>query len=159
MTSSSRSGTALLSFSIFVGLCWSLLYAQFTVDDSFIFFRYGHTLIHHHVWNWNPTGAHVEAYTSTLYAILSVVPALLHVSPLLFFKLIGLASLLMIVFLIQKGGTSRNNKLCATSVLLAHPDVGFGGDPAETPVFKLLTSGGTRRSRAEALGVLSEFAW
>lgn len=158
MTSSSRSGTALLSFSIFVGLCWSLLYAQFTVDDSFIFFRYGHTLIHHHVWNWNPTGAHVEAYTSTLYAILSVVPALLHVSPLLFFKLIGLASLLMIVFLIQKGGTSRNNKLFATIVLLAHPYVWIHVYSClETPVFMLLIVWlALAAVRAEALGVLSD---
>lgn len=81
-------GTAVLSF----------LYARFTVDDAFITWRYGQTLVRHGTWNWNPTGEPVEAYTSTLYALLSVVPAALGMSAELFFKVLSAGILFVLTW-------------------------------------------------------------
>lgn len=61
------------------------------IDDSYVFYRYGRNLVDFHTWNWNPSGPHEQVYTSFLYAVLSIAPAILHVDPLVFMKLLGLA--------------------------------------------------------------------
>ncbi len=73
------------------------LFFQVIVDDSFIFYKYGYNLIQHGVWNWNINDQPVEAYTSFVYAVLSIIPALLQVPPHIFTKLFGLATFLFIV--------------------------------------------------------------
>lgn len=85
----------LLAGALALCLAWLWLFFAFTADDSFITFRYGRNLIELGVWNWNPSGPRAEAYTSGLYALLSIVPAALGLAPALFFKLMGLAALLL----------------------------------------------------------------
>ena len=74
-----------------VALVLSFLFARLTIDDAFITWRYGFNLVHHGVWNWNPTAApRVEAYTNPSYAVLSIVPAALGFPAEAFFKLVSL---------------------------------------------------------------------
>jgi hypothetical protein len=78
-----------------VFLILTLILFQFTVDDSFITYRYAKNLIANGTWNWNPTGGTVEeAYTNFLYAILAIVPEYLKINTLIFFKLIGVLSII-----------------------------------------------------------------
>ena len=83
--------TLWIALALLAGLFWTVLFFQFTVDDAYISFRYAKMLVEHHVWNWNPSGARVESYTSATYTVLAIVPALLHLPTALFFKLTGLA--------------------------------------------------------------------
>ena len=64
------------------------------VDDSFITYRYAQNLVQHGVWNWNPTGDYVEAYTNFIYAALAIVPESLGLSSLIFFKIFGCSIIL-----------------------------------------------------------------
>jgi len=73
----------------------TLIFFQYGVDDSFITFRYAKNFVAHGIWNWNPRGNIVEeAYTNFLYAIIAIIPEYLKINTLLFFKLLGVASLL-----------------------------------------------------------------
>src|SRR5699024_3887091 len=63
---------------------------RFTIDDAFITWRYGQTLVHHGMWTWDPWAPRVEAYTNPIYAFLSIIPALVGMSPELFFKVFSL---------------------------------------------------------------------
>jgi hypothetical protein len=76
-------------------LAWLWLFFSFTADDAFITFRYGRNLIEHGVWNWNSSGPRAEAYTSGLYALLSIVPAALGLAPAALFKFLGIAAFLL----------------------------------------------------------------
>jgi hypothetical protein len=68
------------------------IFSRFTVDDSFITWRYGYNLVHHGIWNYNPsTFDPTQAYTNPIYAIISIVPALFGINVVLFFKLLSLA--------------------------------------------------------------------
>jgi hypothetical protein len=78
-----------LMLALLAGLFWTVVYLQFTVDDAYISFRYAKELVTNHVWNWNPSGPHVEAYTSATYTVLAVLPTLLHIPVAVFFKLFG----------------------------------------------------------------------
>lgn len=61
------------------------------MDDSFITWRYGYNLIHHGIWNYNPSHFDpTQAYTNPIYAVLSIIPALLGVNVVLFFKILSL---------------------------------------------------------------------
>lgn len=89
MTSSK---TANIAFPIIFGIsfiAFSFLYLQYGVDDSFITFRYANNFVKHGIWNWNSSGERVEAYTNFSYAILSILPEILEISPLIFSKLLG----------------------------------------------------------------------
>lgn len=67
------------------------IFSRFTVDDSFITWRYGYNLVHHGIWNYNPsTFDPTQAYTNPIYALLSIVPALLGINVVLFFKIFSL---------------------------------------------------------------------
>jgi arabinofuranosyltransferase len=81
----------ILAVAILAALASSLLFFSFTADDAFISFRYGKNLVFHHIWNWNLTGPHEEAYTSATYTVLAIVPLLLHLPVVLFMKFIGMA--------------------------------------------------------------------
>lgn len=67
------------------------IFSRFTVDDAFITWRYGFNLVNHGIWNYNPsTFDPTQAYTNPIYALLSIVPALLGINVVLFFKIISL---------------------------------------------------------------------
>ncbi|MCA2010348.1 hypothetical protein LCM17_02540 [Cereibacter sphaeroides] len=70
------------------------IFARFTVDDAFITWRYGLTLIRHGIWAYNPDGFDLaQAYTNPIYALASILPAGLGWDMVLTFKLISLALL------------------------------------------------------------------
>jgi arabinofuranosyltransferase len=119
-------------------LAWLWLFLSFTADDSFITFRYGRTLTEHGVWNWNASGPRAEAYTSGLYALLSIVPAALGLAPAPIFKLLGIAAfILMLQRLWRYGGVTGlvygAAVAACTPYLFVHVASGL-----ETPVFVLL---------------------
>ena len=59
--------------------------------DAFITWRYGFNLVNHGIWNYNPsTFDPTQAYTNPIYALLSIIPALLGINVVLFFKIISL---------------------------------------------------------------------
>ena len=77
-----------------LALVWSLvlvdfwLFSRFTVDDAFITWRYGQNLAQHGVWNFNPTTFDpTQSYTNPIYALISIIPAVLGINVVLFFKL------------------------------------------------------------------------
>jgi hypothetical protein len=75
-------------FSIAFYNWWML--SRMTVDDSFITWRYGKNLIEFGVWNYNPSTLDMtQAYTNPIYALLSIVPAVVGMDMVLFFKLIS----------------------------------------------------------------------
>jgi hypothetical protein len=118
---------------------WSVFYLQFTVDDAFISFRYGKNLVAHHVWNWNPSGTREEGYTSAVYTVLSIVPALLHVSPALFFKAVGLGCICLMLYRLRTVSSSSVAFLLGMLVVGLDPWMwlhAYAG--LETPLYMLL---------------------
>lgn len=129
----------ILILAALAALLWTILFLQFTVDDAFISFRYGKNLVAHHIWNWNPAGPREEAYTSAVYTALAILPALLHLSPALFFKLFGLASVGTMLLRLRACAGSRFAVLLGTLLIAVHPFVwiqAFAG--LETPLYMLL---------------------
>jgi len=116
---------------------FSFIFLQFTVDDSYITFRYAKNLIEHGVWNWNITGEKVEAYTNFLYAILAIIPEATGINTPLFFKLLGASAILYLS--IRLYGLIAENKISyimALTFLLFNPFVyihAYSG--LETPLF------------------------
>lgn len=86
-------GLAALSGAVTLGLFW-----DFTVDDSYISHRYARNLVEYGVWNWNPEGVRVEAYTSALYAVLAILPVALGIPVAIFFKVFHLLLLVGVVY-------------------------------------------------------------
>jgi len=104
-----------------VGMILAFLLIRFTVDDAFLTWRYGQSLLHG-VWNWNPSAHYrVEAYTDPLSAAVSVVPALLGMPPELFFKLLGLGLLGGYLVVVQRLAVPRLQKLLLTACALMNP--------------------------------------
>ena len=130
---------AVLFVATLIAIFWILLYAQFTVDDAFIFFRYGYTLVHHHVWNWNPSGPRAEAYTSILYVLLSILPALLHISPVIVFKLFGCACVAAMGRMLWTSAVSPWSSTLAIALFLCSPYLWVHAFSClETPLFMVL---------------------
>ena len=77
-------------FFILIFIIFSYLFFQFTIDDSYITFRYGRNFFNLGIWNWNPDKNFVECYTSTSYAILSLISFFLKIEPHIFVKFFGL---------------------------------------------------------------------
>jgi len=77
-------------FFILIFIIFSYLFFQFTVDDSYITFRYARNFFNLGIWNWNPDKDFVECYTSTSYAILSLISFFLKIEPHIFAKFFGL---------------------------------------------------------------------
>ncbi|HUM50530.1 MAG TPA: hypothetical protein PK431_01905 [Chitinophagales bacterium] len=71
---------------------------QIFIDDAFIFYRYGYNLVNHGIWNWHNNTNYTEAYTSFVIAALTIVPALFHFEPLLFFKFFGAFFFFFIIY-------------------------------------------------------------
>lgn len=104
-------------FSFFLG---TLLFFQLYVDDSFIFFRYGYNLIHHGIWSWSTEGQPAEAYTSFVYAVLSIFPPLLNIPPHVFIKLVGLVILISFLFRIYTGTKGKRWALITVVLVVSN---------------------------------------
>jgi len=129
----------IVAVALLAALFWIVLYRHFTVDDAFISFRYGKNLVAHRVWNWNPSGTHEEAYTSFVYTALGIVPALLHLSPVLFFKFFGLGCIAAMVYRVRTVSTTPFAVLLGLLLIGLHPWTwlhAFSG--LETPLYMLL---------------------
>ncbi|WP_158688107.1 MULTISPECIES: hypothetical protein [Actinomycetes] len=113
-----RIGYGLLGLS---ALVLGFLFFRVTMDDSFITWRYGKNLVEHGVWNWNPSGAPVEAYTNPLYAVLSIVPALFGFSAELFFKIVAIGIAAAYVFLVRRARLPRGQEFVLLAVAAASP--------------------------------------
>lgn len=115
------------------------LYVRVTVDDAFITWRYGRTLVEHGTWSWNPTGPRVEAYTNPLFAVAGVVPAGLGVDVEVASKLAALATLVALVAVVHRLALPRWRTAAVLAVTAASPVFLvhlFAG--LETAVFALL---------------------
>lgn len=131
--------TLILCIAAAFALLWTALYLQFTVDDAFISFRYGKTFVQSHVWNWNASGPRAEAYTSFLYAAISIAPGLLHISFPLFFKLVGFACVALMAYRLWTEANSRFAALLGLLLLGLSPWTwvhAYSG--LETPLYMLL---------------------
>jgi hypothetical protein len=129
----------LYAISLLAAVSCTALYLQFTADDAFISFRYGLNLVAHRTWNWNPYGPREEAYTSAVYTALSAVPALLHLSQPLFFKLLGAACVAAMALRARTFAASPFAAALGVLVLAVHPFVwihAYSG--LETPLYMLL---------------------
>ncbi len=94
--------------SLFLGI---LIFFQVLIDDAFIFFKYGYNLVHHGIWSWSTEGKPVEAYTSFIYAVLSIFPYLINIPPHIFIKIVGLFFLLIMLFRIYSKSKSKKSGL------------------------------------------------
>ena len=74
-------------------LAMQLLFAGYVKDDAYIEYRYATNAAHGHGLVYNIGDPPVEGFTSFLWTVLCIVPALLHVPLLAFGKLAGAASL------------------------------------------------------------------
>lgn len=150
---SSPSGDADLSFAHWVeskravivtlvllaAVFWTLLFFSFTADDAFISFRYAKNLVLHHVWNWNPYGTREEAYTSALYTAIAIIPAFLHISTVIFMKLVGLTCLGVMVYRLVTLSSSRLALLLGLLLLAVGPVVWMQVfADLETPLYMML---------------------
>ncbi len=81
----------------------SLLFFNFTVDDTLISLRYSKNIVDNGVRNWNNSTTNItEAYTSLSYAVLAILPMILNISPLTFLKLFSLLLFLIMVYQLYK---------------------------------------------------------
>lgn len=82
--------------------------SRFTADDAFITWRFGKNLVETGIWNYNPSALDLtQAYTNPIYAILSIIPPLLKIDVVLFFKLIS--SITLIAFIIWFLRVTKNS--------------------------------------------------
>lgn len=105
---------------IVVFILQSILYFQSVVDDSYISYRYGYNLVKYGYWNYNPDNNYTEAYTSALYAFLSIIPPLINLDALIFFKFISVIvfSLFLITIYILRECFENKNKYLALAIIL-----------------------------------------
>ena len=75
------------------------LFSRFTVDDAFIGWRYGKNFIKNYTWNYNPDFFDfTQAYTSPIYAFLSVIPNFFNWDVVFFFKIFSIVNLILFIF-------------------------------------------------------------
>lgn len=113
----------LIAFILFAFFIGTLLFFQIYIDDAFIFFKYGYNLVHHGIWSWSTEGQPAEAYTSFIYALLSIFPPLFNIPPHIFIKVVGLIFLLGLIYRIYTGTTNKRWALLAIALLLSNWEV------------------------------------
>jgi len=113
----------LIAFSMLSFFIGTLLFFQIYIDDAFIFFKYGYKLIHHGIWSWSTVGKPSEAYTSFIYAVLSIFPPLLNTSPAIFIKIMGLLFLLGLIYRLYTGISDKRWALLGIALLLSNWEV------------------------------------
>jgi len=124
---------------VVASILFSLIFLQFTVDDSYIAFRYAKNFVEHGVWNWNIKGEKVEAYTSFLYAILAIIPEELGINAAIFFKFLGVISIIYLSTRLFNLVEDKIVYLMALTFLLFNPFTyihAYSG--LETPLFMVL---------------------
>lgn len=135
----SRNIKKLHLFYFFIFLVASFFFFQFTVDDSYITFRYAKNFLDNGIWNWNPNDDLVECYTSTSYAILSLIPISVNFEPHIFFKFIGLIIGITILKRIISLKLNYLNELSLIIIFFANPFFYFHlFSGLETPLFLYL---------------------
>lgn len=88
-------------------ICISIIvfwtFSRFTVDDAFITWRYGKNFVEQGIWNYNPTNQDLTlSYTNPIYALLSIIPHLLNIDVVLFFKLLSILILGFFLYVSKK---------------------------------------------------------
>lgn len=81
-------GIILISHLIYYKLIHSFI--NFTIDDTFITFRYSHNLAEGFGPTFNPGRAPVEGYTTFLWMLIMSIPHLMSIDALIFSKLLGI---------------------------------------------------------------------
>jgi hypothetical protein len=94
-----------LLFVPFLALCYK--YLGFTIDDSFIAWRYSKNLVNHGVLAWNPGQDPVEGFTSFFWVILNAGALSVGISPVVFSKGLSILSVLAIVVILLRKGTDQ----------------------------------------------------
>ena len=99
-----------------LALAIQLVFVGYVKDDAYIEYRYATNAAHGHGLVFNVGDPPVEGFTSFLWTVLLVVPALLHVPLLLFGKLAGAASLFGCIALVaalvrRRGGDERTQQI------------------------------------------------
>lgn len=89
--------SALILSAVFISSYW-----PFTLDDSFITFRYAMNLATGHGPVYNPGLPPAEGYTSFLWVVVMALPHLMGVSAEIFSKLVGIAAYGLILFVSYK---------------------------------------------------------
>lgn len=146
-----RAGTALAAIGLIVfGLQVAAVW-PFTVDDSFITFRYARNLADGYGPTWNPGEQPTEGYTSFLWVLVTTIPHLLGLDAVLFSKIIGVAATLGVMAcvhrLVMEGsrGVPQNVRLLGAGhavLLLAAfmPSATHAISGMETALYTLLLS-------------------
>lgn len=112
-----------VAFCLLAYVVGTFLYLPHTMDDAYITFRYGKNLFLSDAWTWDIHQLPGLSYTSFSYAVLSVVPQILAISPALFFKIVGISSSWMIIiYLINK---LRDKIISMAAMLLIFTNVSF----------------------------------
>ena len=122
-----------------VSVLYIIAFNAFCVDDAFITFRYGRNLIENGIWNWNATTELVEAYTSSLYGFLCIIPHALNMSPALFFDLFSLFILYFLYKKIKNNSETKYSLFLTLFILLLSPITFVHlSSGLETPLFVLV---------------------
>lgn len=110
----------LLILGVVTSIFFIITFAQFSVDDSYITFRYARNFWEFGIWNWNPDKVEfVEAYTNPMYAFISLAPEYFGINPVLIFKFGNFCLFLFLVYLTHREGIKKY----ATFYLLIYPSV------------------------------------
>lgn len=133
----SRPHTGVLVVLCAIAVVMAAFLCRFTIDDAFITWRYGQTLVHHGMWTWDRWAPRVEAYTNPIYAFVSIIPALVGLSPELFFK--GFSLLVAVAFtawVVRQGHVSAWQRLVIVALTIANPVFQFHlWSGLETPLY------------------------
>ena len=97
-------------------LLMQLVFAGYVKDDAYIEYRYATNAAHGHGLVYNVGDPPVEGFTSFLWTVLLIVPALLHVPLLAFGKLCGAAALVGVIAVVAalvraRGGSDGAQQL------------------------------------------------
>jgi len=105
--------TLIIILSIYLFLIFISIFWNWTVDDSFIIFRYAKNFANGYGPVYNIGSDHAEGYTSFLWMILMTIPHLLGIDVVFFSKLLGIISTLA-YFVIAFKFTSKLTKFLNT---------------------------------------------
>lgn len=87
----------LLGVLLTTSLAFCVYFFDFTIDDAYITLRYASHLASGQGVRWNLGADPVEGYTSTLWLLVGAVPHTIGIPPVLFVKIMGVVSLLLVI--------------------------------------------------------------
>ncbi|MGD7705821.1 hypothetical protein [Microlunatus sp. Y2014] len=110
---------------VLIGVAWlgcQMLFGGLTIDDAFITWRYADNLVHHGIWNYNPSDIDlVEAYTNPSFAFLAILPAALGIPIEAFFKFFMAALGIVFVIWLWRRQVPMWQRLVLLAVAVANP--------------------------------------